>query len=291
MPARLFLVIVLLAVGATEVAHASSYGGRSSYSALNQQNRAVCATRGGVHRFSSVVLATKDVASCTAGCFRYRLTCENNASYTLTARYFPYADDRDIFWLKSGGLLKLLIFAVIAFYGVVATFGTRDSEERAIAAIGNAVCIVLIGFNLWMWGAIALGSEGAQLFDVFVDPLVTFIVFPVFIVARVGAFRRGWDYFFVRHPAESLISPAVNVQASVDTTSLAREPAGGATDPGEAAVYHYEHQAARARDLKDEIDAKATAIEARAQRELRRAELAEAKRHLEEAQRRSEKPT
>ena len=282
MVTHLIAVLMLITVGTP--AHA-----QSSHALVLEQNYQTCGTHGGVHWFAYSNPIVKDVASCRANCFQYKVFCKDQASFTLTSRYDMHASDSDIFWYESFGALKFLIVAVLVFYAMVASFGTKDPSVRAHGAAGNALCVALVAFDIWTWGAVAVGISDALAFYSLPGALIRYIVFPLFAIARAQAFLRGCNYLFVRHPASSIVSPALRSQASIDTRTLVQTLASGAADSGTAPAYHYENQTEKARSLRDELQAKAAAAEAQTKIELRRAELAEAKRRLEEAKWRSER--
>ena len=124
------------------------------------------------------------------------------------------------------------------------------------------------------------------------------VLFPALVLVPLGAaiaffltlanFVRGCHYLFVPHPAEPIIRPALRQGTSIDTAALA-----DVVEPvikhlhHPPPVYQSENQAARARALKDKIDADTELAEAALRRERAAAELRDAERRLAEAKRKA----
>lgn len=169
--------------------------------------------------------------------------------------------------------MTALIVVLIALFAFVATFGTREDGGWKRAALENGGFVAFFAL--------------AEFFRFVMLPVVEFAFLPVFVAVRCPSFLRGWNYVFVAHPAAPIVRPAMR-GTSVDVEGLANVLVEGAHDSGDEATYHYEHQAQKARELAERLNAESAVAEARAERERRRAELAEAKRYLEDARRRSE---
>jgi AraC-like DNA-binding protein len=97
------------------------------------------------------------------------------------------------------------------------------------------------------------------------------------------------SWFFVKHPAESIVSPALRDNRPVNAKHLAAmlrdtESAMSASAPP---AYFSEQQAEKARRLAEKLDADARLAEATIQRERKRAELEDAERDFKEAQRKA----
>jgi hypothetical protein len=279
--AALFTCMVAIAAG-------SACAGTGGW--LSQHHDNLCRAHGGVDRFGNTGRIVADAATCTMDCFSYTLACRDGQQLTLTARYRPEASDNDIFFHESSasGTVKLLIFALLAFFAFVAIFGAKVDRQRAI--VQNAAVLGIAGFTLWMWGVAATldGFSQSEFFDVVIAPLVKYLIIPLFVIVSIPSFARGWNYLFVAHPAAPIVGRGMRGK-SIDVEGLAGTLADGAHDSGVEATYHYEHQAEKARALAEKLNADAAAAEARAERERRRAELAEANRLLEDARRRSER--
>jgi hypothetical protein len=255
---------------------------------LDDKHRKFCSQHGGVHMIMNGVPITRNVQTCTADCFRYTLICRNNQNLILTSRYSPYAGNTDILFAEGGvgTIVKLLMILALAGFAAISVFGmNEDREDRDIFIIQNTGIVAVFALVVWVWGirATAAGFSLAELVDFFLSPIVTYGVVPIFVAIRFLAFIRGFNYLFVRHPAASLVSPG----CSADIDRLAATLAAGAEDPGRAGTYHYEHQTEKARSLTADLDRQAELMEARAERDRRRAELLEAERLLEETRRRS----
>jgi len=209
-----------------------------------------------------------DASRCADDCFRATLTCNNGRKFTVATRYNP----GDPAWLGKltdmYPLPQLLVYGAIAFLVFIAWMGTPLSRS------GNLTYLGLVGLGMYFWPA-TTSSVGAPF--AFTAMALGFSVFgfPIFLALNLAALMRGWDYAFVKHPAEPIIEPALRARKPVDTNALADELEAGARDPGAHAAYHWENQAEKARALTHKLDAA-------------RAEMAAAERALDDARRRSE---
>jgi hypothetical protein len=258
---------------------------------LDDKHEEMCRSHRGVHIYWQLMRITRNPATCTANCYGYQLICRDGTKTALTSQYPPGVSELTIFFREYGGLgflVKLLMFAPVAFFAFVSTYGSKDSFDRM--ALQNGIIAGLFGVTLLVWGAGDMG-EGewslARPLDYIVGSVMTFAVVPLFLIVSIPAFLRGWNFLFVAHPAAPLVRPAMRGQ-SVNVEGLAGVLAEGAHDSGDAATYHYQHQAEKARALAAQLNTDSAIAEARAERERRRAELAEAERFLEEMRRRSE---
>jgi hypothetical protein len=147
-------------------------------------------------------------------------------------------------------------------------------DEMGVAAILLGLPFAFIMIVVTLGGAAVL----------FVAPLVA----AGCALGFLPAFLRGCHYLFVPHAAEPIITPALRRGTSIDTAALA--------DVIEPDMKHFHHpppayqsenQAARARALKDKIDADTELAEAALRRERAAAELKHAERRLAEAKRKA----
>jgi hypothetical protein len=252
---------------------------------LDDRNASVCNQHGGaLYAIMEQRIAT-DMATCTANCFKYILPCRDGKSFALTSRYSLIANDDDIFFVDSsvGPFVKLLLVGALGFFAFAATFGSREDNIRTVA-VQNAIVFALLTLSIWVWG-IRATRDGFAMGALVDFPLIIKVLGTIIFVAiRFPSFIRGCNYLLVRHPAASFVS----TRGAADIGQLADTLAAGARDAGVQPTYHYEHQTQKARSMIDALDADSKVLEARADRERRRAELAEAERLLTEAQRRSE---
>jgi len=266
LPLRVGLVCLLLAVPA-----GAGY--------LDEWNERACQAHGGLWSVHHTTQIVPNLAACASDCFRYQVTCRNGKQLFFTSRYQPMANATDIFFYEHDTLPKLVIFGIIAAFAGIAFFGSRENENAITTVRRHGIFLAVFGFTIWKWGSIA--TTGAGPVDASVIPIVTFIVFPVYVLYHVKAFLRGFNYLFVRHPVEGAITPALRTGAAIDTQSVAKTLASGASDTGAMPTYHYEHQAEKARALAEKLERDAEMAEAALKRERARADLAEAEAQLE----------
>jgi hypothetical protein len=288
-PQVLRLVLAFVLICAALVSSAALRPAAAAW--LDDKHEEMCRSHRGVQLYWQPMRITSSPATCTTDCYGYQLICGDGTKTPLTSQYPPGVSELTIFFHENEGLgflVKLLMFAPVGFFAFVSTYGSKESFDRF--ALQNAIIAGLFGVTLLVWGAGDMG-EGewslARPLDYIVGSVMTFAVVPVFLIVSVPAFLRGWNYLFVAHPAAPLVRPAVRGQ-SVNVEGLADVLAEGAHDSGDAATYHYQHQAEKARALAAQLNTDSAIAEARAERERRRAELAEAERFLKETRRRSE---
>ena len=211
-----------------------------------------------------------DPSTCSANCFRFVLTCNNGRKFTLASRYNPTDPD----WLHSltsaWPLPQAIVFALVGFLTFVMSKGHARKPGLNYTYLG------IVGITGWFWPAASTSNPYSfSATMVMVGSTFVIIGFPVFIVLNLPALMRGWNYMFVKHPAEPIVAPALQSGTAIDTRALARTLGAGARASETHPAYHYENQAEKARALRDKLDSA-------------RAEVSAAERALEEAKRRAE---
>jgi hypothetical protein len=281
-------IVALLVLTITWLSPSESVSSEFGWSG---QVEAICANHRGP--YSNLDLRyLQNAATCTANCYSYTLVCADGAKFPVSSRYPPHATDTEVFMYENGAgavITKLAIFGGLAFYSAVAFFGTKREREIAIYAHGGFVALIALTLYLWGTGAVEEyhWSLGRPL-DYILGSVTAWIVLPLFVVLNVMSFVRGWNYLFVAHPAAPIVRPATRGQAA-DVEGLADVLVEGAEDAGEHATFHYEHQTEKARALARKLNEDSAVAEARIERALRRAELAEAEQALAEARKRKGK--
>jgi hypothetical protein len=245
---------------------------------LDEQNERACQAHGGLWSVHHTTQIVQNIAACTTDCFRYQVTCRNGKQLFFTSRYQPTANATDIFFYEHDTLPKLVIFGIIAAFAGIAVFGSRENQDAITTVRRHGIFLAVFGFTIWKWGSVA--TTGAGPVDASVIPIVTFIVFPVYVIYHGKAFLRGFNYLFVRHPVASAISSAIRTGEAINAQSVAQTLAAGAADEGSKPAYHYENQAEKAHELAERLERDAEMAEAALERERARADLAEAEAQL-----------
>jgi hypothetical protein len=236
----------------------------------------------------------------------------------------------DLFAPSSVGvtLLTLPIAAGVGWaYGFVGhvgyskqVMGTDAARTRA-GLIGLAVALGLLIFfrhginsqlrdGLTVWFQDTLHNSNPILI-LFLGLPLALLVMAAGLTIMVGGFGGavygiGWtlyylpgflmglpivfNWFFVKHPAEPIVSSALESGSALQTQHLRESLTPRPSDLRLVEpAYHYEHQAERARALAAKLDEDARIAEAATRRERARAALEEAEQELADVQRRGQR--
>jgi hypothetical protein len=181
-------------------------------------------------------------------------------------------------WEKLSPWAQFLILGISIALTAIAWRGLTNDN-----LINNWRRCALSYFNLYL--AVSLlffntTAKGSSALAYWLDTHVFFhslaFVLALLGTAVVGAapFRRGWDYYFVKHPVADIINSALGNNTPIHGQSLA---AALTTNPAEIRyplpAWHYEHQAEKARKLAEKLDRDADLARAAIARERARNEL------------------
>jgi hypothetical protein len=177
------------------------------------------------------------------------------------------------FWRPLSPYPQLLIFGVFLSLSWVSRRG-RGKDEVYYGWNGPLIlyfALSLLTFNT---------SSDSLLFMQIADQYLFFhswlFVFAVifFFATNVAPLVRGWHYLFVKHPAADIVNSAVRSGTPIHGQSLARALWVSPQDVFQwRPRWYYEHQAEKARKLKDKLDRDADLARAAIARERARAEL------------------
>jgi hypothetical protein len=169
---------------------------------------------------------------------------------------------------------QFLILGLSIALTVVAWRGLGDVDWRmALLSVFNPYLAV----SLLFFNTTAKGSFGLWYF---LDSWLFFHSW-LFLLALIGViaagaepFMKGWDYYFVKHPAADIVNAAVDNNTPMHRQSFARALRVSPKDifqwrPG----WHYDHQEEKARKLARKLDRDAELARAAVTRERARAEL------------------
>ena len=182
----------------------------------------------------------------------------------------------------------------LAGFGVISVFGrignmTRSEQDRLsdnlMMSIGRTswigVAFVDIVFStIAAYNTYFYNLSGA-------NPFFLTISCIVFLAIHTRGLYRAFHYFMTTHPAEPIITPALEEGTRIDTRALSRELTKGLGDPGTHSTAYYETQTKKAEVLKKKLDADREIAEATVKRERARAAALDAERALEEAKKRA----
>jgi hypothetical protein len=177
-------------------------------------------------------------------------------------------------WENLSPIPQFLILGLSIALTMIAWRGLEGDDWR-MAPLG--IFNLYLPVSLLFFNTTAKGSSG---FAYWLDTTLFFHSW-LFLLAAIGVvavgavpFAKGWDYYFVKHPAADIVNAAVDNNTPIDGKSFA-----SALTPNPAEIHdplpswHYEHQAEKARKLKEKLDRDAELARSAVARERARAEL------------------
>lgn len=177
-------------------------------------------------------------------------------------------------WQALSPWPQFLILGLSIALTVVAWRGLGDVDWRmaTLSVFNPYLAVSLLFFN-----TTAKGSFGLWYFLdswLFFHSWLFLLALIGVIAAGVEPFMKGWDYYFVKHPAEPLINQALSSGTAIDNHALASALTTSAEEINNPLpAWHYEHQAEKARKLKEKLDRDTELARAAIARERARAAL------------------
>lgn len=186
-------------------------------------------------------------------CYRSTVRCADGATHTVTSDTSPFSTHLDdILYRFNEALAVIAVLAVIAIGGI--SWLPKRNGDYLIVAAGLFFYIIII-FPQFAYATSLPGrwwySIGSFLFG-----FTVVVVLPMALWIFTKPFLAGCNYLFVRHPAEQVVKDALRNGKPIDgaalVAALAPDVSQLDTPPP---VYHSENQAARARALREKLEA------------------------------------
>jgi hypothetical protein len=236
---------------------------------------------------------------CVQYCYKRIIICRNGQEVSVLSQVKPYRPDDEQavewsniqaaerntqqrfasakeVWRPLSPYAELGIFGCFILISTLAWFG-REKNGTHLNDWGlNIPLNAYFAFSLLTFNTALDSNALVQMADQYV--LFHSWLFIVAVLAFFGinamSLARGWDYLFVKHPAEPIVNEAVSSGTAIDnhalTAALTLNPAE-IHDPMPA--WHYEHQAEKARKLAEKLDRDTELARAAIARERARTEL------------------
>jgi hypothetical protein len=245
---------------------------------------------------------------CIQYCYSYGIVCNDGAGFSIYSQVRPFISDYGTTyrsedqqraelaaiqiqekldndhlaatakWEQLSPWPQFILFAISIALTMIARRGLKDDDWRLPPLY---LFNVYLGVSLLFFNVTAKGSSAPAHW---LDTTLFFHSW-LFITALGGAvsigalpFIKGWDYYFVKHPAADIVNAATNHGTHIDRQALVEALR---TEPEELhnpkPAYHYEHQAEKARKLKEKLDRDTELARAAIAREQARAELRDEK--------------
>ena len=266
-------------------------------SELSQRHRAIC--RGDDRYRIELTGVARDPSTCARqnACFFYILTCPDGRRHSLRWYLNPQSLPHEEFYAEQYPVAQIVVIALLLIYTAVARGSGRRLKLPYFRTIWVPLSITAatllvsnvparyppsnIAESLWV-----AAIELALLF-------VTYAGIPAFLLSLLVPFFCGipraistLDFILRRHPAEPVVLSALRNRTAVDPNAAAKALTPSADDLDSIGpAFRSENQTARARALKEKLDADAALAGAIEQRERSRAALMRAQREVREARR------
>ena len=262
----------------------------------------LCAPYGGItqwnthwqqHPFSECHYSDR-CPNCIGFCYARQIACRNGQNFIVWSQLRPYESDAwksaewsaiqeheqrenaklssAAAWANSSPIPQFLLLGLSIALTFVAWRGLSDDDWRmAPLVLFNAyLAVSLLFFNTTEKGSYWIVHQLDTM--VFFHSWLFFAAFVGFVAVAVQPFIQGWDYLFVKHPAEPVVEQALSSGEAIDHQALS---AALATNPAEfdqlQPKWHYKHQAEKARALIGKLEEDARLAEAAIERERARA--------------------
>jgi hypothetical protein len=218
----------------------------------------------------------KAPGTCTNDCFVWRLTCTNGRVQVRQSAISPWTTGLQLVvanWAPWSLAVYILPFVVLF---VMAAFGARSAW--LLSTINFVVCSYL-GWAAWCFYAAVVGDPWGRWVEfenaVLLNPYIYFPVVVFTVLMNGGAFLRGMEIFFSRHPADALVANALWAGHPIHAEHMRAALMPNIyeiANPGETTSY-YRRETEKVRALKEKLDADAALAESVIRRERARRRL------------------
>lgn len=203
-------------------------------------------------------------------CYRYQLACADGSRHAMASGLSPFSTMLDgVLWRHNGviGWLTALIVAGVAGIAWAPDQSRTDHLKKA----GGFILYVFLIFPQFAY-ATSLPGRGWYDFGSSLFNFSVLVMLPLFLWMYTKPFLAGFDYLFVPHPAENAVKTALRLGEPVDGAKLS---AALMPDINELMApppaYHSHNQAAKARALREKLQADQALAEELIRREQARA--------------------
>jgi hypothetical protein len=242
--------------------------------------------------------AARDTDTCAArnACFLYLLTCHNGRQYALRWYLNPQALPHEKFYAQKYPRVQIAIFGFLLFFVAVARASGRHIQLPFFSTLWVPLCIIAVALFLSDIPARYPTQFNYRAF-VWTGPVqllvlsVSYVGIPGFLLCLLIPFIygiprviSGLDFMLRKHPAESAVLSALHAGKPIDPDAIgdALMPKASSLKAAQP-VFRSKNQAARARAVKEQLDADAALAEAIERRERARAALLRAERDVQAA--------
>jgi len=288
----------------------SSWGAPAHASYADDQGDAkACAPYGGyaniVHYGLPVSLAgcRQWCPQCIQYCYVREIACRNGQLVNLYSQVKPYRPEAEqsqewsniqsakrnaeqqfssaVAWRPLSPYPQFVLIGFFIIISTIAWFG-RVKDGTGLRDWGlNIPLNAYLALSLATFNTALDSDPLVQTLDqyVFFHSWFHSVVLVSFFVINAMPLIRGWDYLFVKHPAADIVNSAVDAGTAIHGQSLARALWVSPQDIFQwRPRWHYEHQAEKARKLREKLDRDTELARAAIARERARAELHDEKR-------------
>jgi hypothetical protein len=198
-------------------------------------------------------------------CYRSDVRCPDGTTHAVTSDISPFSTAIDaILYRYNDIIVWLAVLMVVAVAGI--SWMPKRNGDYLRAAVGLLLYIVVI-FPQFAY-ATSIPGRGWYGIGSFLFGFTLIIVLPLTLWIFTKPFLAGCNYLFVLHPAEQVVKTALRAGQPLDGAALAAALAPDlhhlSTPPP---VYHSENQAARARALREKLEADQALAEKAVRRE------------------------
>ena len=191
-------------------------------------------------------------STCTT-CYRADVRCADGSTHSVASTVSPFSTKIDgVLYHHNAALQWLAIFT----FAAIGWISYKPQRNPLFLMAGGAVALLLIVILSQLTYATSLPGRGWYGFGSFFFWVTTLVVLPLALTLFAKPFFVGCDYLFVHHPAERVVADALKQGKPIDEAALAAAMAPDVTtlhDP--PPVYRSENQAARARALREKLEA------------------------------------
>ena len=203
-------------------------------------------------------------------CYRYELACADGSRHAMASGLSPFSTVVDgVLWRHNAVIGWLAALTIAAVAGIA--WAPDQSRTDYLKKAGGFILYVLLIFPQLAYATSLPGRGwydiGSSLFNFSV-----LVVLPLFLWMYTKPFLAGFDYLFVPHPAENAVETALRLGEPVDGAKLSEALIPDIKDlVAPPPAYHSKNQAAKARALREKLEADQALAEELIRREQARA--------------------
>lgn len=203
-------------------------------------------------------------------CYRSELACANGSKHAMASGISPFSTMLDgVLWRHNGVIGWLTALCIAAVAGIA--WAPDQSRTDYLKKAGGFILYVFLVFPQFAY-ATSLPGRGWYDIGTSLFGLTVVVVLPLFLWIYARPFVIGFDYLFIPHPAENAVEAAVRLGKPVDGAKLSEALLPDINElVAPPPAYRSRNQAARARALRDKLEADQALAEEAVRREQARA--------------------